>query len=89
MCTHAGFVCAALKDELLGLMVPVLDRGVRRRQAGRPQGQTGLSVPVLMPLLGEGGGGGIILPREGSGGRDAARRGSQRTCDLCCSPRCL
>lgn len=49
--THVGFVRARLKDELLRLMVPVLDGGVRRRQAGGPQGQSGLSMPLLIEVL--------------------------------------
>lgn len=49
--THVGFVRARLKDEFLRLMVPVLDGGVRRRQAGGPQGQSGLSMPLLIEVL--------------------------------------
>jgi len=50
--TYAGFVGAAFEDELLGRVMPVLDRRVRGRQTRRPQGQTGLSMPIFIPFLG-------------------------------------
>lgn len=48
---HVSLVAAGLEDELLWLVVPVLNRGVRRSQARGSQGQARLSVPILIPLL--------------------------------------
>lgn len=49
--TYTGFISARFKDELLGLMMPVLDQGVRSCQARWPQGQTGLLRLLFIPFL--------------------------------------
>lgn len=48
---YIGFVSAGFEDELLRLVMPVLDWGVRCCQTGWPQGQTRLSMPFFIPFL--------------------------------------
>lgn len=45
--TYIGLVTTGLEDELLGLVLPALHRGVGGSQAGRAEGQLGLAGLLL------------------------------------------